>query len=309
MADSDTSPDIVTGQDAGTVAATAGQPTGTQDAGGSDQAAEVASESQPSAELDEIERVLSAGGEEAVKMGKHFQQVSSRHGGELSKFKPLEDLVTRLGGAENARDFLLQYDFVMSHPKAKEDIMSFLQTREWKSAAAPDNQGLDDFEDEPDPTTQRLDALERAIGNQNVKTASQDMRSHMASFFGEDMKGTPLGELLKPEEKTKIMTGLENQIRGLGNNASGQQTLQNLNAETVKRMMQLQIPMEQWADIGERAHLQKIERKKGAATGAVSTTGTTGNEDRVYSGNLAQDVSDYAKELGVDLNSPGWTSR
>jgi hypothetical protein len=308
MADSQTSSDLETDPNAGTGEATAGEAQATDAAIASDQVQQVSSESQPSgSELDEFTRTVSAGGEKAVEIAKHFQRVASEKDSALSRYKPLEDLVARFGGgevgAENARNFLLQYDAVMGNPQAKDAILHYLQTQEWRPNGRTDD--LDtDFGEEPDPIRQRQ------IGTQNVRTATQDMKSHMASFFNQEMdEGVTLGEVLSQEQKAQIITGLENQIRGLGNNESGQRTLQNLTAETVQRMMQLQVPPKQWAKIGETAHLRKIEKKKGAATGAAPATGTTGNEDREYSGNLADAVRDFSKELGVDLNSPNWTGR
>jgi hypothetical protein len=314
MADSQTSSDHGTDPNAGTGDATVGEAQATDAAIASDQAQQVPSESQPSgSELDEFTRTVSAGGEKAVEIAKHFQRVASEKDSALSRYKPLEDLVARFGGgevgAENARNFLLQYDAVMGNPQAKDAILHYLQTQEWRPNGRTDD--LDtDFGEEPDPIRQELDELRRQIGTQNVRTATQDMKSHMASFFNQEMdEGVTLGEVLSQEQKAQIISGLENQIRGLGNNESGQRTLQNLTAETVQRMMQLQIPPKQWAKIGESAHLRKIEKKKGAATGVASTAGTTGNEGRAYSDDLATAVSEWAKDEGIDLYNLGGSRR
>jgi hypothetical protein len=306
MAESQTSSDPGTGQDTGTVVAATGEPTGTEAVTSSDQVTSVPSESQPSeAELDEITRTVSAGGEKAVEMLKHWQRVASSKDSDLSKYKPLEELVNRLGGAENVRDFLLQYDFIMSHPDAKKDIMSFLTTQEWKTAAKPDD--LDSgYGDETDPTQEELKALRQEVQSQRMDSSQQKMRMYMGSFFDSEMaEGVKLGEVLTPDQKSRIMSGLDNQIKGLGSNESGQQTLRNLNIDMVKRMMQLQIPMEEWAQIGEKSHLLKIERKKGAATGAAPASGTTGNEERAYSGSLSDQLAEFAREEGIDLYKLG----
>jgi hypothetical protein len=233
-------------------------------------------------------------------MLKHWQRVASSKDSDLSKYKPLEELVSKLGGAEMVRDYLLQYDFIMSHPEAKRDIISFLTTREWKNAAKPDD--LDGgYEEEPDSTQIEIKALRQEVQSQRVDSSQQKMRTYMGSFFDSEMaEGVKLGEVLSPDQKSRIMSGLESQIKGLGGNESGQQTLRNLNADMVKRMMQLQIPMEEWAQIGEKAHLRKIEKKRGAATGAAPASGTTGNEDRTYSGSLAEQVAEFAREQGID---------
>ena len=307
MAESQESLDLGAGQGTGTVEAEVSQPTGTDTVAGSDQVESVPSESQPGgAELDEITRTVSAGGEKAVDIVKHWQRVASDKDNKLSDFKPLEELVTNLGGAENVKQFLLQYDYIMSHPKAREDINSFLQTKEWRPSGAPDNQGREDYEEEPDPIQVEVKALRQEVQSQRVDSSTQKMRSYMGSFFSSEMaEGVPLGEALSADQKTRIMGGLENQIRTLGGNESGQQTLKNLNADMVKRMMQLQIPLEEWTQIGERAHLLKIEKKKGAATGAAPVGGTTGNEDRVYGGSLADQVSEFARDQGIDLYNLG----
>jgi len=304
MAESQTSPDAVASPGTETAKAT-----GNGDATRSDSVTTATSQSQPSnAELDEITRTVSAGGEKAVEIVKHWQRVASEKDGRLAPYKKIEDLFKTLGGgdvakgAEAAEMYLTQYNAVVSNPDARDAVSRLLETGEWKPKGVnQDNFDFDD-EDEADPVVKRLEALERQTNVQSVKAAKAEMRGYMDGFFKTEMTdGISFGEILNDEEKSKILSGLEGQLKNLASNESGRATLQNLSAPMVQQMMQLQITPDQWVSIGERAHLQKIERKRGAATGAVPTGGTTGNESRTYGGDLAQQVADFAKEQGIDL--------
>jgi hypothetical protein len=310
MAESQTSPDAVASQDPGTAGAESQPDAGTQAPTSSDQGNGAASQSQPgNAELDEITRTVSAGGEKAVEIVKHWQRVASEKDSKLAPYKQIENLLTQLGngdvgkGAEAAQTFLNQYNTVVSHPEARESVQNFLRTGEWKAGKVKqDDPTFDDDFDTPDPTQEKLQHLTREVQELRGGSAVQQMKGYLDGFFNKEMaEGIPLGKLLSDEDKSKIVSGLEGQIKRLASNEAGQQTLRNLNAEMVQQMMQMQLPPEQWVHIGEQAHLQKIERKKGAATGAAPGGGTTGNEDRAYSPDLSTALEEWGRENGVDL--------
>ncbi len=306
MAESQESPGAGTDPGTGTADA-AGLPTeGTQATAGSDQVIEDPSQSQPSEELDEIRRTVSAGGEKAVQMFVHQQQVASRHGTELAKFKPLEDLVAEHGAdaVRQAWDASGQaWARINAHPQAAEAVNHFVRTGEWKMSMAqqPDDPDYG-YEDEPTPEQKEIATLKDEVRSLRGDGAAQKMKTFVGQFFGKDMGGgVTLGQVLTDEQKSRALAGLEKQIQGLQATDSGQQTLRSLDADMVKRMLQLQIPLEEWAQVGETAHLRKIELKKDAATGAAPAGGTTGNEERAYSDDLTTAVAEFAKEEGIDL--------
>jgi len=259
---------------------------------------------------------VSAGGEKAVGVVKHWQRVASEKAEQLRRLEPLQKWVDRLESAENVGAFLDQYDYVMQHPAAREAVLGYLRTNQWGSQNASGNgssgnssQGGDwgDDDDDLDPTTKQVAALTREVMDLRGGQSVEKMKSYLNDFFNQDMaEGVTLNSILSDEEKTQIASGMERQCRFLAGNAEGQKTLRNLQKEDVERMLQLQLPPPKWVALGERAHLRKIELKRGAATGAAPAGGTTGGEGREY-GNipLHEALAEWCKDNNVDPYNVG----
>lgn len=145
-----------------------------------------------------------------------------------------------------------------------------------------------------------IQELKQELTSLKGQTAQQTAQTNLKEFFEKE----DVGRVLEEEERGEILNEIQSSIQRA--EQSGQTSLlNNLSKETIRTIAADWMSRTgKLGDVGERIARARAEAKQNASTGEPSPINTGLQTTQKYSGNLAEAVSQFAKENGVDLYNP-----
>lgn len=145
-----------------------------------------------------------------------------------------------------------------------------------------------------------IQELKQELTSLKGQTAQQTAQTNLKEFFEKE----DVGRVLEEEERGEILNEIQSSIQRA--EQSGQTSLlNNLSKETIRTIAADWMSRTgKLGDVGERIARARAEAKQNASTGEPSPINTGLQTTQKYSGTLAEAVSQFAKENGVDLYNP-----